>query len=73
VLLRVHGVIAAALRTLDPRQFQQYQRMLQEVRSQARVRFIACSGTAVWPSFHAAAKMQKLNSYFPQTSLLREQ
>jgi hypothetical protein len=37
-LLRVRGAIVAALRTLGPRQFAQYQRMLQEVRSQERLR-----------------------------------
>jgi hypothetical protein len=37
-LLRRRGAIAAALRSLGPRQFQQYQHMLQEVRSQERVR-----------------------------------
>jgi hypothetical protein len=38
ILLRIRGVIAACLRTLGPRQFAAYQRMLERVRSAERLR-----------------------------------
>lgn len=49
VLLRLRGERTGLLRTLGPRQFQQYQRLLEEVRSQDRPRRRSAKVRQPWP------------------------
>jgi hypothetical protein len=48
-LLRLRGAITAALRRLGPRQFAQYERMLNVVRSQDRPRRLSAKVRQEWP------------------------
>jgi hypothetical protein len=47
-LLRLRGAITAALRSLGPRQFAQYQRMLSVVRDQARPQRVSAKARQEW-------------------------
>lgn len=49
MLLRIRGAITAALRTLGPRQFADYRRMLEVVRSQARPGRTSAKVRRPWP------------------------
>jgi len=48
-LLRLRGAITAALRSLGPRQFWQYQQMLTVVRSEARPKRVSAKVRQEWP------------------------
>ena len=49
MVLRLRSGMAALLRSLGPRQFAQYQRMLEEVRSQERPHRISAKVRQAWP------------------------